>query len=146
MKNLPRLRERTCTKKDHSFVYGMTKKLLFPYIPHHSKVSKADFDAEFLRKYREIKILLKGKSRIGFYHISPDIYDKTALYVSRIFVSPRYQKQRIGYFLMKNFEDLGYKKIRLQVWKNNPAAAFYKRLGYKVLKDNKGKCLMEKKL
>ena len=146
MKNPFGITLRRCSKKDYAFVYGLTKKLLFPHIPKYAKVSKRNFDEEFDKKYKEITILMKGKKRIGFYHISPDIYEKNALYLSRIFVLHSYQKKKIGFFLMKHFEKLGYGKIRLQVWHDNPAFHFYRKLGYKIVSKKRGKYLMEKSI
>ena len=144
MKNPFGMRTRKCRKDDYKFVYGLNKKLLFPYVPKYAKMTKKEFDKNFHKRYKEIIILELDDNKIGFYHISNDIYKKNALYLSSIFISPKYQKNGIGYFLMKYFETLGYGKIRLQVWRKNPAFYFYKKLGYKVVSKNKGKYLMEK--
>ena len=146
MKNLFGMATRKCGKKDYGFVYGLTKKLLFPYIPEYGKVSKKEFDDDFHKRHKEITILEKGRKKIGFYHVSPDIYEKGALYLSRIFILPAYQKKKIGYFLMKYFETLGYRKIKLQVWRSNPAFGFYKKLGYKAVSKKRAKYLLEKLL
>ncbi len=146
MKNPFGILTRTCTKKDYDFVYTLTKKTLFPYIEKYEPVNKKEFYNDFAKRYKEIIIFMKGKLRIGFYHIAPDVFVKNALYVARIFISPAYQKKRIGYFLMKYFETLNYKKIRLQVWDNNPALKFYKKLGYQVFSKKGHRFLIQKKL
>ena len=146
MKNPFGITIKRCSKKDYSFVYGLTKSSLFPYIPEYAKITKKEFDQDFYKRHREIVILLKGKRRIGFYHISPDIYEKNALYVTRIFLSKAYQKKKIGIFLMNYFETLGYDKIKLQVWRNNPAFHFYKKMGYNVVSSHGNKRLLEKKI
>ena len=144
MKNPFGIKTRACTKKDYDFVYALAKKTLFRYIKEYEPINKKEFDGDFAKRYKEIVILLKGKKRIGFYHITPDTFVKNVLYVAKIFISPAYQKKKIGYFLMKYFEALGYKKIRLQVWDNNPAVKFYKNLGYKVISEKNHKYLLEK--
>ena len=146
MKNQFGIKIRKCDKKDYSFVYNLTKKLLFPYIPKYAKISKKEFGNDFSKIYRKITILMIGKRRIGFYHISPDIYEKGALYLSRLFILPEYHGKKIGSFLMKYFETLGYNKIKLQVWRSNPAFYFYLKMGYKVASRNGRKYLMEKVL
>jgi len=146
MKNPFGIRTRTCTKKDYDFLYTITKKTLFSYIEKYEPINKKEFDADFAKRYKEIIILMKGKRKIGFYHITPDSFVKNVLYLVRIFVSPAYQKKKIGYFLMKYFETLGYKKIRLQVWDNNPAVKFYKKLGYQVISKEGHRYLIQKKL
>lgn len=144
MKNPFGIKTRKCRKSDYEFVYGLTKELLFPYIPKYARISKKDFDSNFDKRHNNITILIKGKRRVGFYHISPDIYENKCLYISRIFISSPYQKKKIGYFLMKYFETLGYEKIKLQVWRSNPAFHFYLKIGYKVVSRNGKKYLMEK--
>lgn len=144
MKNPFGITTKKCTKIDYSFVYGLTKKSLSPYTTKYTKINKKEFDEDFNRRYREILILLKNKKRIGFYHVSKDIYESAALYIVRIFISPSYQKKGIGSFLMDYFETLGYKKIRLQILSNNPAFHFYKKHGYKIIHKRQGKYLLEK--
>lgn len=144
MKNPFGIQTRTYNKKDYNFVYINRKKTLLPYIKEYEPINKKDFDKDFTKRYKEIIILMKGKRRIGFYHIVPDTFVKNALYLVMIFVAPAYQKKKIGYFLMKYFETLGYKKIRLRVWDNNPAIKFYTKLGYKVISKKNHRILIQK--
>lgn len=146
MKNPFGIRTRAYTKKDYNFVYTNRKKTIFPCIEEYESIDKKEFDAGFTKRYKEIIILMKGKKRIGFYHIIPDAFVKNTLYLVMIFVSPAYQKKKIGYFLMKYFETLGYKKIRLLIWDNNPTIKFYKKLGYQVISKKKHRYLFEKTL
>jgi len=146
MKKTFGIRIRPYNKKDYNFVYTNRKKTLFPYIEEYESINKKDFDKYFTKRYKEIIILMKGERRIGFYHIIPDSFVKNALYLVMIFVSPAYREKKIGYFLMKYFETLGYKEIRLQVWDNNPAVKFYKKLGYQVISKRGHRYLIQKKL
>lgn len=84
---------------------------------------------------------MRGKRRIGLYELT---FNDEILTVSRILLSQAYQKKGIGKYLMKYFETLGYKKIQLMAWENNPAVGFYKKLGYKIVKEENHKYLMEK--
>lgn len=146
MKNPFGIGARKCRKEDYEFIYRLNRKLLFPYIPKYAKITKKGFDNNFYKRYKEMVILERNSNKIGFFHISKDIYEKNVLYLSSIFISPKYQKKGIGHFLMKYFETLGYGKIKLQVWQKNPAFYFYKKLGYRIVSKNKGKYLMEKTL
>ena len=141
MKTNHELTKRKCKKEDHKFVYNLTKKTLFPYIFQYFKPSKKRFTQGFNKDYKQIIILLKGKRRIGFYQLTPL---NKQLDITRIFLSPNYQGKGIGSNLMKDFEGLGYKKITLQVWDNNPAVKFYKKIGYKRIKEENHKIHMEK--
>jgi ribosomal protein S18 acetylase RimI-like enzyme len=144
MKNPFGFGERKCTKQDYSFCYNLTKKTLFPFIAKFVKPDKKRFDNDFHKVYRQIMILVKGKQRIGFYHITKDDHERNTLYVVRIFLLPSYQRRGIGRFLMGYFETLGHRKIKLQVWENNPAFKFYKKIGYRVKQKKDHRYLMEK--
>jgi len=67
-----------------------------------------------------------------------------------ISVLPEYRNQKTGEMLMESLFDLlrkrGYKQTSLAVQKENPAVAFYLRLGYKVIKEKTEEYLMIKEL
>ena len=86
---------------------------------------------------------MKGKRRIGFYQITPK---KDCLDIRRIFLSPAYQGKGIGKKFMDYFETLDYNRLRLQVWENNPAQHFYKKLGYIIINKKEHRLEMEKRL
>ncbi len=139
---------RKCKKSDHSFVFNLVKKTLWPYISKYIKPKKDKFDQGFFDDsrglgYKHIIILMKGKRRIGFYQITPK---KDCLYIRRIFLSLAYQGKGIGKKFMHYFENLGYSKLRLQVWENNPARIFYGKLGYVIINKEEHRLEMEKKL
>jgi ribosomal protein S18 acetylase RimI-like enzyme len=146
MKNSFGITTRKCRKSDQAFVYRMVK-LLYPYITRFEKWDKKQFDKTFNKTYRGTIILLKGNRRMGLFHLE---HDKPYTYITRIFISPAYQRKGIGTFILNHFEDIARskskKRIRLQVWIGNPAFKFYKKLGYKVIKKKNNKYLMEKKI
>ena len=63
MKNPFGMKTRRCREGDYEFVYGLTKKLLFPYIPKYAKITKKEFEDDFNKKYREMIILEKNKNK-----------------------------------------------------------------------------------
>ncbi len=145
MRNPFGITERKCRKTDYDFVYSLTKKSIFPHIRDHVDIKE---EGRYIRKrlrksLPQIRILMKGKRRIGYYQIWTK---KDYLHVSRIFLSPAYQRKGIGTFFMKYFESLGHRKIELSVWAANPAVNFYKKLGYKIIERKDHRCMMEKKL
>jgi len=137
------LNERKCTKKDFDFIYKIIKESLFPYIAEYFKPSKKKFTEGFDKDYKSIKIILNDKRRIGFYQLTPE---KNSLDITKIFFAKKYRGKGLGSEFMKKFENLGYSKITLQVWENNPAVKFYKKLGYKIIKKQIHKMHMEKKI
>jgi ribosomal protein S18 acetylase RimI-like enzyme len=136
-----KIKTRKCRKSDYNFVFGLIKKSIFPYISKYFKPSKEMFDERFKEDYDKRVILLRGKRRIGFYQLT---VKKDKLDITGIFLTPMYQNKHIGSFLMNYFEKLGYKTVTLQVWENNPAFKFYKKLGYKVVLKKNHKYHMEK--
>tara|TARA_Y100000310_G_scaffold183659_1_gene183789 strand:- start:549 stop:992 length:444 start_codon:yes stop_codon:yes gene_type:complete len=139
---------RKCKKSDYSFVFNLVKKTLWPYISRYIKPKKDKFDQGFFEDYRglgykHITILMKGRRRIGFYQITPE---NNLLYIRRIFLSPAYQGKGIGKKFMDYFETLGYNKLKLKVWENNPAQRFYKKLGYIIINKKEHRLEMEKRL
>jgi len=141
MKNPFGIKTRRCTKKDYDFVYKLMKQTIFKYIAKYHKLDKKIFDKTFNEDYKNMTILMKGKRRIGLYTIKPK---GNTLYINRLFITPTYHGKGIGKFLMEYFENLGYRRLTLHVWDNNPAFKFYKRIGYKVISKKSHKYFMEK--
>jgi|GEM_PF-3217667 len=136
-----KIKTRKCKKKDYDFVFGIVKKTLFPFISKWYKPNKEMFDEKFKSDYKQRVILLNKKEKIGFFQLTPK---EEILNITGIFILPKYQKKKIGTFLMNYFEKGDYKKISLEVWENNPVYKFYKKLGYKIIKKKKHKYHMEK--
>lgn len=134
---------RQCKKTDYDFIFGIVKKTIFPFVAKYYAPSKEMFDERFYKDYKEKIILCSGKREIGYYQLTPS---KNILNITGIFLLPQYQGKGIGKYFMEYFETLGFNGINLQVWENNPAYKFYKKLGYKVVAKKKHKYFMEKKL
>lgn len=66
-----------------------------------------------------------------------DFFGGTIPFVNEIYVLEQCRRQSVGSFLLLYCEDavknLGYNKIMLSTLEENPAIAFYKRLGYRQL-------------
>ena len=137
------IKERKANKKDKRFFVNLMAKTIMPLIQEFYECNRKIIADRFDQSYKGTIILTKGKIRIGFYQLNPK--GKT-LDITRIFISPRYQDKGIGTYYLKRFEALGYKKIELRVWENNPAQRLYKRLGYKRVGKSRHKIHMEKVL
>ncbi len=134
-------KKRNCRISDYTFVYNLMKTTLFPLIEKYHTIDKKGFDEKFYKDYKNMQILLRGTRRIGLYELKEK---QEHLYISRLFLTPFYQKRGIGSQIMKNFEKMGYPKITLEVWDNNPAVSFYKKLGYTITKKQDHKYFLEK--
>ncbi len=68
--------------------------------------------------------------------------------ISFLLVDPKFQRKGIGrklmIFIEKNLQ--GVNKIYLDVLTKNKAVDFYKKMGYKTIRERKDKYIMEKKL
>jgi ribosomal protein S18 acetylase RimI-like enzyme len=137
------IRTRRCTLRDHDFVLKIVKESIWIYVSKYYKPSRQMFDDRFRKDFKERTILLRGVRRIGFFQLTPD---KDDLHITGIFLTPNYRGKGIGKYLMDYFEMLGHKRILLQVWENNPAHEFYLKIGYKDIKLENHKYLMEKKI
>ncbi|PIR78300.1 MAG: hypothetical protein COU28_02370 [Candidatus Magasanikbacteria bacterium CG10_big_fil_rev_8_21_14_0_10_36_16] len=138
---------RNCQLTDKKFILDLYQKTLFKYVAKYYKPSIEMFSERFYSDYKERKILLRGKRRIGLFQLSKK---ENKLLITGLFLSPSYQKKGIGKFLMNYFEDNAKKNkletIELSVWDNNPAKDFYKKCGYKIESKKKHKYLMTKNI
>ncbi|MFH1445149.1 MAG: GNAT family N-acetyltransferase [Nanoarchaeota archaeon] len=132
---------RKCRKSDYGFVFKVTKATLFKYISKYRKLDLKKFRDDFYESCKDTVILMSKGRRIGLFQLDKK---KNCLEIVKIVISPAYHGRGIGWFLMKYFETLGFSKICLQVWENNPAYHFYKELGYKVIRKINHKIHMEK--
>jgi ribosomal protein S18 acetylase RimI-like enzyme len=132
---------RPCKKSDYAFAFGLVKETIFPLVAVYFSPSKEMFDERFARDYKERIILLHNNKRIGLYQLTPS---KDFLDIKGLFLIAQYRKKGIGKVLMRYFESLHPKKLHLEVWDNNPAFVFYKKLGYNVVERKGHKFVMEK--
>lgn len=136
-----------CQFGDRDFILKLLKKTLFPFVSKYYKPSVEMFDERFKKDYKERKILMRGKRRIGFFQLKKE---NQQLIINGLFISPTYQGKGVGKYLMNYFEEVAKKEnlktIGLQVWENNPAKNFYKKCGYKIISSKKHKHIMNKKI
>ena len=138
------IKEKNCRKSDYDFVFDLTKKTLWSHISKYVVPSKEIFDEGFNKDYKSIKILSKGKRKIGLYQL-----DKKGnkLELVKLYLIAAYQNKGIGSFFMDYWETLGAKKLSLQVWDNNKnAIRLYKRKGFKIKNKKAHKIFMEKRI
>jgi ribosomal protein S18 acetylase RimI-like enzyme len=71
-------------------------------------------------------------------------------YIDNIQISKLMRKKGLGNYLMKLIEKEtkknNLKKIRLKVFKDNPATKFYTKLGYKKFSNKKTSIILEKQI
>ena len=142
------IEERKCEYGDKEFIYDTTKETLYPYISKFLNPTRERFDAQFEKFWNDgVMILTHNGKMIGFYQLKTE---GEVLEVVKIFFIPEYQKKGLGTLFMKKFEEIAReqkkKKLRLEVWENNPAVEFYKKQGFKPIETVEHKIHMEKVL
>jgi len=138
---------RTCLKSDKQFILNLFKDSIFIYVSEYYVPDINMFNNRFNSDYKERRILLIGKRRIGSFQLTEK---DNSLYVTGLFLTKTYQGKGIAKYLMNYFETVAknnnYSKIKLHVWNNNPARFFYKKLGYKIISKKNHKYLMQKEI
>ena len=135
--------ERPCTPEDGEFVNGLVREVLFPLIREFHMPDEAQLRERFTRLYAQHVLILDGGEPIGFYLVERQ---EDVLHVRRLFLSVGHRGRGLGGRLMRHFETLGAKTLRLEVWENNPALTFYEHLGYCAVAVKGHKRAMEKTL
>jgi len=134
--------ERPCRESDFRFFAGLVEKTLKRYVEVYFPFDRSHVKKGFYKGLKKIVVLTEGKRRIGIYQLTRK--GKNTLEITRIYLIPSCQRKGIGTHYMKRFENLGCRKIILEVWDNNPARFFYRKLGYRTVKKKNHKLHMEK--
>jgi ribosomal protein S18 acetylase RimI-like enzyme len=96
---------------------------------------KEDRQKEVIRKAvkdAQTRIVLVDDEKAGWLQIDES---NDHIYIGQIYINPDLQGKGIGRFLIQNIIQQAKadgKALKLSVMKNNPAKAFYERLGFKV--------------
>ncbi len=135
--------ERPCTLDDRAFVNGLVRETIFPLVSAFETPDTAPLEERFTHFYARHTLLLDGDTPFGFYWVEKEA---DVLHIRRLFLAGSHRQQGIGGRLIRRFETLGAGTLRLEVWENNPALAFYERLGYQAVAMNDHKIVMQKTL
>ena len=120
----------TATLDDLPFARELTRVNMRAYYVQYGLIwQPAAFDAEWL--LRESYLIHRESCLIGFLGIT---VEKNYLYVRDIQLIETYRGEGVGAWAMARIAQLATDKhcerIRLKVFKSNPATALYRRLGY----------------
>ena len=140
---------RPYTQDDLEFVYQAKKGAYKCYVEKFwgtwDEEKQRAFFADFIKKVQNtLSIVEYEDTPIGLYH--GDIMDENTYEIGNIIVIPSYQGHCIGTDILQNIiNDNPKLKMRLQVFKENPAINLYKRLGFIVVDETQTHCIMELK-
>ena len=138
------LRIRKATWQDYQFCHRLAKRNMSSYVKKYwggwnSKLYRQNFNP------KNTMIVLYKNKRIAFFRIKPE---PDCLYLEDMQISGSMRKKGIGTGLMRIIEKKTIqnktRKIRLTVFKDNPAKKLYERLAFKIKEDKGNSVLMEK--
>lgn len=89
-------------------------------------------------------LILKDGFKVGRLYLREN---ETEMLIIDIAILPKYRRQGIGNFILKNIIEKAFQKkkpVKIHVEKNNPALSLYYRLGFKALEDKGVYLYMEK--
>ena len=140
---------RPCTQNDFEFVYQAKKQAYKHYVEKlwgaWDEGKQRSFFADFLKKVQDALFIIEFEGApVGFYH--GNMVDQHTYEIGNIIVVPSYQNNGIGTNILQNIiKDHPKLKMRLQVFKENPASNLYKRLGFVVVDETRTHFIMERK-
>ncbi len=145
IKNL-KYKIRNCNNTDYKPIYNLFKKNMCAlFLKHWGGWKPETFKKDFNKK--NIKIIEHNKKIIAFYDLQ---FKTNCSYIHNIQIATAMQGKGLGSYLMKEMEERTKKqklnKIRLRVFKDNPAKKLYLKQGYKQIKDEGSSVILEKKL
>ena len=137
---------RECTDNDYRFCYSLTKRNMSDYVNRHWGGWNPKIFKDYFNK-GNIRIVEYKNRRIGLYVFE---FKKDHSYINSIQISKRFRKKGLGTAILNLMEKESKKrklsKIRLGIFKENPAIKLYERLGYKKIKDCGSSIIMEKEI
>lgn len=127
------LQLRPATSADQAFARDLARRGLLGYYGQYSLLWQDEgFDVGWAG--RANWVLCRGAQRLGFISLSRD---SQALFIREIHVAPAFQGQGLGRQMITSVFEMalaqGLRKVRLTVFKSNPAQALYTRLGFEVV-------------
>ena len=137
---------RPYTKADFKFVYETKKSAYKPYVEKYwgtwdEEKQHSLFD-DFIKKVHNSLSIIEYKGfPIGIYH--GELIDKDIYEIGNIIIIPAYQRKGIGKDILLNVMNTHSNfKIKLRVFKDNPAVNLYKKLGFITIDETQTHCLM----
>lgn len=137
---------RKYSNKDYWFAYTLLKRNMLPFFKKYwggwdPKNFRSNLNA------KNIKIIEYKNKRVGYYDLK---FEKTFSYLNNIQISNLLRSKGLGTYLMIFVEQQTKKhklnRIRLQVFKDNKAINFYRKLGYKKIGNRYFSVILEKKI
>ena len=131
---------RKCKYSDADYILKLKELCIKWYIEiiygWNTEVQREKTIHELQKHKDDMRILIKDGKDIGV----TTFYEENNQYVvGLIMIHPEYQGEGLGSKIMKEYIDLAKKsnkKIKIKVYKENPAKRLYERLGFKIYNED----------
>jgi ribosomal protein S18 acetylase RimI-like enzyme len=138
------LSSRPCQPSDRTFICAMVEETLKPLVSAFYTWERERFDENFAATWHKKLLILADDRPVGYIQFDDSAPDH--LYVAGLFLAPVVHGRGWGRWLLQFMEQqAGDRPVRLHVWENNPALDFYRRHGYRAIRVEGHKILMEKR-
>ena len=140
---------RPFTQNDFEFVYQAKKEAYQPYVEKFwgewDEEKQRTLFIDFIKKVQSsLRIIEYEGTPIGLYHGA--LLNSSTYEIGNIIIIPAYQGRGIGTDILQNIiKKYPSFKMRLQVFKDNPAANLYQRLGFVIIDETRTHLIMERK-
>ena len=147
--NMVSYKLRPYTKNDFEFVYQAKKNAYKGYVEKFwgswDENKQRTFFDDFIEKFQDTLSIIEVKGKpIGLYHGNE--IDENTYEIGNIIIIPEYQGQGIGKDILSSImREHSKLKMRLQVFKGNPAINLYHRLNFVTVEETRTHCVMEYK-
>ncbi|WP_397448250.1 GNAT family N-acetyltransferase [Pseudomonas sp. NA-150] len=137
---------RQATAADLDFARELTRVNMRPYYAQYARIWQAQsFDDEW--GVRQSFIINKVDKPIGFLSIS---LEARYLYLRDVQLCEPYRGEGVGGWVMQQIMTMaqarGARRIRLKVFKSNPAMQLYQRQGFTVVREERASYWMERQV
>ncbi len=138
------LSSRPCQPSDRLFVYRVVEETLKPFVSTYFSWDPARFEQNWEASWHQKVIVLSEGRPVGYYQV--DTSPAEGIYIGNLFSTPAVHGRGWGGWLLGHLEAMAAgRPVRLHVWENNPAVAFYQHHGYRIIETVGHKHLMEKR-
>ncbi len=137
---------RAATDQDLRFARDLTRRAMLPYYGRHDLLWLDEgFDQAW--HWRDNRLICRDAVPLGYISLSRDAH---ALFIREVHLLPAYRGQGVGHWVLEQVVRQAHSerlpRVRLMVFKDNPAQRLYGRHGFEVVGEQDSFLRMERVL